>query len=333
MVFVNLCIMLVIILVAAEIFTNALEHLGHRLKISEGVTGSIFAAVGTALPETSIPLIALLFSSQNIAVRHDIGVGAILGAPLMLSTLAIFIMGVAAFMKRGVKGSLSPELSGLKRDLNYFIVAFLIAGLALCIPEKSDFVKYFISISLILIYFFYILQTIRASSGLVDKGHVTEADRPMFITRLGFSDNKITIVVQLMVGLGLIVIGARGFIYNIEIVSNMLGVSVLLLSILIVPIATELPEKINSVLWVRRGRDTLAFGNITGAMVFQGTILPAMGIMLTPWDRQDGLLFLFVATLLGACWLRYLTYNSSIKIWYLILNGTFYLGYLFLVLT
>ena len=52
MVFLNLCIMLLIILIAAEIFTNALEHLGQKLKISEGVTGSIFAAVGTALPET-----------------------------------------------------------------------------------------------------------------------------------------------------------------------------------------------------------------------------------------------------------------------------------------
>jgi cation:H+ antiporter len=37
-----LFISLVVIFVGAEVFTNALEHLGQRLKISEGVTGSIF---------------------------------------------------------------------------------------------------------------------------------------------------------------------------------------------------------------------------------------------------------------------------------------------------
>ena len=38
-----LLVALLIILIGAETFTNALEHLGERLKISEGVTGSIFA--------------------------------------------------------------------------------------------------------------------------------------------------------------------------------------------------------------------------------------------------------------------------------------------------
>jgi len=42
---------------------------------------------------------------------------------------------------------------------------------------------------------------------------------------------------------------------------------------------------VNSFLWLRRGKDTLAFANITGAMVFQGTLLPALGILLTPWAR------------------------------------------------
>ena len=87
MVFVQLFVMLIVILVAAEVFTNALEHLGERLKISEGVTGSLFAAIGTALPETMVPLLALLAGTDNTATNEEIGVGAILGAPLMLSTL------------------------------------------------------------------------------------------------------------------------------------------------------------------------------------------------------------------------------------------------------
>ena len=63
----ELLVMLLIILAAAEIFTNALEHLGERLKISEGVTGSLFAAVGTALPETMIPLLALFAGTTSVS--------------------------------------------------------------------------------------------------------------------------------------------------------------------------------------------------------------------------------------------------------------------------
>ncbi len=42
--------------------------------------------------------------------------------------------------------------------------------------------------------------------------------------------------------------------------------------LLVAPIATELPEKFNAVIWIRQGKDTLAMGNITGAMVFQASI-------------------------------------------------------------
>lgn len=89
--------MLLVILVAAELFTNALEHFGERLGISEGVTGSLFAAVGTALPETLIPLLALFAGTSNITLNEEVGVGAILGAPLMLSTLSTCLMACFAW--------------------------------------------------------------------------------------------------------------------------------------------------------------------------------------------------------------------------------------------
>jgi cation:H+ antiporter len=86
---------LLIILVAAEVFTNALEHFGARIGISEGVTGSLFAAVGTAMPESMVPLVAIFAGTANAHVNEEIGVGAILGAPLMLSTLSIALMGLS----------------------------------------------------------------------------------------------------------------------------------------------------------------------------------------------------------------------------------------------
>ncbi len=57
-----------------------------------------------------------------------------------------------------------------------------------------------------------------------------------------------------------------------------------MLSLLLAPLATELPEKANSFLWVRDGKDDLALGNITGAMVFQSTIPVAVGVAFTAWQ-------------------------------------------------
>ena len=68
----ELAVMLVIILLASKLFTNALEHLGARLKISEGVAGSLFAAVGTALPETIVPLLAIFAGTSNARVNEEV---------------------------------------------------------------------------------------------------------------------------------------------------------------------------------------------------------------------------------------------------------------------
>ncbi len=323
--------MLLVILAASEIFVNALEHLGERLKISEGVTGSLFAAVGTALPETIVPLIALFAGTQNQAVNDEIGVGAILGAPLMLVTLAMGLLAVATLRDRGLGGAFMPEPSGIRRDLDFFLIAFVLALLAMFIPHQVAAVRVGIGMGLVLVYFIYILLTLRASGELVQNGHGTEAGRPMFLTRLGLPNAMPVIIVQIVIGVLLLVGGAKGFIHGVEGVAVFFGVSPLLVSLLIVPIATELPEKVNSILWIRRRKDTLAFGNLTGAMVFQGTLLPAIGVLLTPWEPRPEVLAGVVITLVAALWLRYAITGGGLRVWHVVVNGVLYL--LFLAIT
>ncbi len=330
--FATLLVMLIVILIAAEVFTNALEHLGEKLNISEGVTGSLFAAIGTALPETMVPLLALMAGTQNAQLNEEIGVGAILGAPLMLATLSTCLMALAVVKKRGWQGHLTPERSGLARDLHFFLAAFGFSALALFVPHTQPSIRAAIAIILVLTYFVYIMLTLQASERLVKDGHATEADKPMFLVRLGLKENLFTILLQMALGLLLLVGGAKGFIHGVEEASLILGISPLLLSLLIIPIATELPEKVNSILWIRRRKDTLAFGNITGAMVFQGTLLPAIGIMLTPWEPRREVFAGIIITLLAALWLRLMLARGQLRIWQLLVNGGLYVTYLLIVL-
>jgi cation:H+ antiporter len=333
MVFFQLFLMLIVILIAAEVFTNALEHLGEKLGISEGVTGSLFAAVGTALPETMVPLLALLAGTQNVATNEEIGVGSILGAPLMLATLSISLMAISVWKRRGTQGHLRPERSGLTRDLNFFIIAFSFAAIAMYVPHTLAVVRYGISACMVMIYFVYVMMTLQASKALVADGHATEAGGLMFLCKIGLPNNMPVIVLQLVLGVALLIAGAKGFINGVEAAAQIIGISALLLSLLIIPIATELPEKVNSILWIRKGKDTLAFGNITGAMVFQGTLLPAIGIMLTPWEPRTEVVLGIAMTLLAAMWLRYLVATGGIKVWHLLVNGAMYVTYISLVLS
>lgn len=326
-----LAAMLVVIVIAAEVFTNALEHLGARLKISEGVTGSLFAAVATAMPESMIPLVAILAGTDNQQVNHEIGVGAILGAPLMLSTLALFLMALAALGQRGMLGAFTPERGGLRRDLHFFLVAFAFSLAAMFIPHETMVGRASIAIALVFVYFFYVLMTLRVSAELVADGHATQAHDAMFLCRLGLPDTRAVLALQLLGGFTLLVAGAKGFVHGIHGVSDLIGLSPLVLSLLIIPVATELPEKVNSILWIRRQKDTLAFGNITGAMVFQGTLLPAIGILLTPWAPARAMLTGVIITWIAAAWLTLLAHRGMLRVWHLFVNGALYLLYIVLI--
>ncbi len=303
---------LVLVFAAAQAFTNALEFLGERVGVSEGVTGSIFAAVGTAMPETIVPIVAILAGGATQHVNEAVGMGAILGAPFMLATLSLGLMGLFAAAKRGLGAELKPEMTGLKRDIITFLGAFFLVTLAAFAPDTWLHIHMVIAVVLIMIYFFYVLITLRASASLVDSGHATEADNALYLSRI-LPEQLWVAAIQLLMGLAVLVWGARLFVDGAEQLSEMMGVSTLVVSLLIVPVATELPEKINSILWIRRGRDTLAFGNITGAMVFQGTMIPAIGMLLMPWRFED--MFANLAVLLafmGVLWLSFLLRSNHI---------------------
>ncbi|MEK6791599.1 MAG: sodium:calcium antiporter [Deltaproteobacteria bacterium] len=325
----TLAFYLVVIVAASEIFTNAVETLGARLKFSEGVTGSLFAAVGTALPETMVPLVAI-FGGNSAKMSEEVGVGAIMGAPFMLSTLAMFLIGIGLLVFKGARGGapFTPEKTGFKRDMEFFLFAFTLSFLVAFTPYDYRLLRIFVSLVLVLTYFYYVMETIKASAALVGEGHSTEESKPLYLSRI-FTEHLFWVLVQLLVALGLIVIGAKGFVHGIEHLAEVVGIPVIALSLLIVPVATELPEKINSILWTRNGKDTLAAGNITGAMVFQGSLLPAIGIFLTPWTINLTVLASGLITIIAGVWLYYLALRGKgITTRMLMVNGLCYATFL-----
>ena len=327
-----LLIALGIILLGATVFTNGLEWFGKKLHLSDGAVGSVFAAVGTALPETLVPIVAILFGAPGAG--HKIGVGAIIGAPFMLGTLAFFISGAAVVLNRKKRDDypvMRVDTVVMRRDMEYFLVLYAIA-IAASFLGGHPVVKTFIALSLFLTYGGYVMKTLRCEGDPVC--HEVEEDDldPCYFAPRSHDPHMGVIGVQVLSSLLLIVWGSYIFVEKVQIISTQLGVSPFILAMIIAPIATELPEKFNSVIWINKGKDTLAIGNVTGAMVFQGSMITAIGIMMTEW-RLNTAALLTVALTFASVGMAYLQIRvkKHLTPGTLLAGGAFYFIFLLLI--
>lgn len=270
-----------VILAGALLFTNAVEWMGHRLRLGEGAVGSLLAAVGTAMPETLVAIVALIGGAEG---ADQVAIGAIVGAPFLLATLAMGLVGLFAhlYRRRRAQGiELDAHHQTLERDLLFFLL-FFGAALALAWGPPAA-LRIPVGIAALLAYPLYIRRTLRRGGDVQD--HAT-LDPLIFERRpeRRRDPGLLLCAIQLLVGLGAMVGGAHLFVEELLNVAAGLGVEPVVLALILAPLATELPEKVNSFFWVREGKDSLALGNITGAMVFQSTIPVGIGLVFTDWN-------------------------------------------------
>lgn len=344
-------ISLVAILISCIIFSNSVEWLGARLNLSHGITGSVLAAVGTALPETIVPLVAIFWgiSKENLikVLQGDattlnsvnqISLGAIIGAPFMLSTIAFFLIGLSSYVyfKSGRRKSeiIKVDKTVLERDLSFFIFVFSLAFLAVFLDNHIFHVS--LSVLMIFVYLFYLYKTISEEGKGEFKGEELEENLdPFFITKLipNLKPSVFLISVQLVFSLALLLFSAHHFVEVLEQISHKLNFPVFIISLLLTPLATELPEKFNSWMWIRQKKDTLAVGNVSGALVFQSTFPISIGLLFTSWHITSAIFYAtFIFCLISAAIVLYASKKNKLTYKTFLLGGVFYLAYLLLVI-
>lgn len=328
-----------IILVCAEIFTNGVENLGKTLGFSQAVVGSVLAAVGTALPETIIPLVAIFMYSGESG--KAIGIGAILGAPFMLTTMGLFLVGIGIFLsylfKRREDLFIYLEPQTFKRDFSFFLISY---SLGVFIPQifpNTQLLHHLLAFFLIVNYIFYLYLTFKAESASLEteeKLYFVKILEKLFSIKTHRNFLLIFLsTVQTILALLLMIKGAHLFVEKLEKISISLGIDPLIFSLLIAPVATELPEKFNSLLWTFKGRDVLALGNMTGAMVFQSTFPVSIGLIFTNWEIKGlPLISATIAISLGLFYLLILQIFKKISPYFLLISGMPYLLYGILVI-
>ncbi|MFW6384712.1 MAG: sodium:calcium antiporter [Halodesulfurarchaeum sp.] len=277
------------LLVAAEIFINGIEWAGHRLGISEGATGSVLAAIGTVLPETMIPIIAIFFTAESSG--EDVGVGAILGAPFMLATIVMFLIGASVLIfskRRSLGNNIVMDKGPVIRNLSVFFIAYTLALIAAL--ADNELLAKAIAVFVTLLYIAYLYRTLTTGE-MIEESGIDELHLGILIEKvtnasdMGDNPHSLLILLQVLFAFGVFVVGAQVFVSQVTWLSQeVLHIPVAVVALLLAPLATELPETFNSYFWIARDKDTLAIGNITGAMAFQATIPVTIGILFTSWD-------------------------------------------------
>lgn len=340
---VELVVALAVILLGAQLFTNGVEWIGEGFGLSEGAVGSVLAAIGTALPETLLPLIAIL--AGGTVSGDEIGVGAILGAPFMLSTLAMFVLGASllAFSRGGRRGRrLLAEASVVRQDLAFFVVMYGMAVVAGVLDSRA--LRWALAPVLLVAYGVYVVRHFKSPGEPELQSQAAGEVGPLYLLawwdRLRRAAGRAgrpprwAAIMQTVLALGLIVGGAKVFVVGIDELAKTFNVPTLLFALLVAPIATELPEQFNGVIWIGRRKDTLAMGNVTGAMVFQSSFPVSVGLLLTPWRlSHEGLVAALVALGAGVWLYTAVRWMRTLPAWLLMLQAALYLGYVGYVVT
>jgi cation:H+ antiporter len=267
------------IYLACEYFVNGIEWVGRRFHLGATTTGTVLAAFGTALPESAVTFVAVVFG-RNVPAK-EIGVGAAVGGPLVLATISYAVVGFVLCMSRGKlrrgNTSLKVDSRRLSRDQAWFLMIFavtLVLGL-------TDFpFKRWFGIALFAAYGLYVWREVTANHVEDSKSEELE---PLKLRPHDVEPSLGWAALQTLLALLVIAVASRTFVNQLEVIGMGLGVSSQLIALLLSPVATELPETLNAVIWVRQGRERLALANISGAMMIQATVPAGLGVLFTAW--------------------------------------------------
>jgi cation:H+ antiporter len=290
----------VAIYLSCEWFVNAVEWLGHRLRIGGMAVGTVLAAFGTALPESVVTFVAVVFGTTP--EQKDIGVGAALGGPLALSTVAYGVVGVLLLLRHRAARSAGQDvaydpgdLAKLRRDQVWFVTIFVVK---VALGVVAFALKPWLGLLFFAAYAAYFWQELRAGGPAAD-----DDLEPLKMQRGRRSPALWAVLLQTALTLVVIFLASQTFVHQLEVVGPALGLSAAVTALLLSPIATELPEIMNAVIWVRQGKTPLALANISGAMMIQATVPSGLGLLFTPWRFDGPLLWSGVVTMVAIAYL------------------------------
>lgn len=304
---------------ASEYFVNGVEWVGRKAGVSQNAVGTVLAAFGTALPESVVTFVAVVMGQD--AAAKNMGVGAALGGPLVLATIAYPVVGLMLVITRRSMAQLPIDLDWqrLSRDQGWFLLIFS-CKIALGFTIFSA--KPQLGWLFLLGYAAYTAMEIRHVSEEIE-----EAPEPLKFQPKNMNPSFLVAAAQTLLALVITFEASKIFVDQLSVVGPWLGIPSTVVALLLSPVATELPEIMNAVIWIRQGKHRLALANISGSMMIQATIPTALGLFFTPWMFDGALTLAAAVTGVAVVGLYTLLRRRTLTPFRLALFAVFYLAF------
>jgi cation:H+ antiporter len=319
---------MVLVFIAALIFTNAIEWIASQLKLGCSFVGSIVAPLFTSIPEMVVFLVAVFAFSEGKG--HEIGVGTIYGQPFMASSLSYGLVGVAILLGLLLKKRASGHMHVDKSLATPFLFVTILFPLTL-VPAFSDniIIKYVFAVIFLAAFIYYIWTMYKRKNA----EQIDNAEAPYFcrIVPRATRGRMALAVLQLLAAIGLLYIGSEKMVGTVETLSAGIGLSALALALIIVPAATAIPETSTALIWGFKGRDTLSLGSLVGEKILYSTFYPALALFLITWSYDIHILMSVIATTVISLML-YLCIRFNKLNWYTLCFGlVFFVAYIIII--
>ncbi|XKT74781.1 MAG: calcium/sodium antiporter [Patescibacteria group bacterium UBA2163] len=236
------------------------KKIGLALGLSPFIIGVVILGFGTSAPELVSSIFAVLQKATEIPVANAIG-----------SNIAniLLVVGLSAVVARGrfeaTKSLIDLEIPLLILATSYF---FGVAYDGVVTPVEGIF--------LLAGFVVYILYTLLSGNG-ESAVAALETEEEKAGKRITLSD-----IFFLVVGFALLIFGAQYLVESVLVLSQSLGISVGVITLLAVALGTSLPELVVSIKAALSGNAEVSIGNIFGSNIFNLLLVVGVPALITP---------------------------------------------------
>lgn len=264
---------------ASFLLTNLVEHIQSKTSLGRSFVGSIVAPLFTSFPELVVFLTSILAVQGEKG--HEIGIGTLFGQPFMTATISYGLVGIAValgFITHNRKYTTMNVDKNLA--IPYVFISTLFPLLLLPGIINSISLQYTLGCIFLASYFLFVFTMYKKRT------HLEESTYSSLIFRKALP-SEVALLVQIIAIIVGLYVGSTYMVNSLVSLSASLGINALGLSILIVPVATSIPETLSSMIWAFRGEDSLSISSLVGEKVLYSTFYPAIGLFSIQWINNQ----------------------------------------------
>jgi cation:H+ antiporter len=259
-----------VLIKGSDLFVDSAEKLGLILGLSPFIVGVLILGIGTSLPELAASLVAVFNGDTGIVAGNAIGSN--------IANIGL-IVGFTAFIAGNI--NLKEDISST--DLSFLVGSSLLIWFVFLDGSMTLFEAVFFLVSLVLVIV-YTLNT----------GSDEEKDEEAIREKISLKD-----ILWVIIGLGMVIAGAKFAVDSIIHLSVEAGVSTEIISLGMVALGTSLPELAVSITAAKKGRPSVAIGNVIGSNLFNAFAVLGIPALITSISVSEQMISIHIPFLLG----------------------------------